>query len=172
MQHLIRLDRAITNRIRICGRPEYGFWKFLAGQSIVIYVLVAVMFTVRGELSLWHFVSVFVLSYIIAVMFQHFIRRQRPNFEKTTGYKMWIETYSFPSAHATVSSAAASALGLLTSFSSPTVAVIAVLCLTVFALLIGLSRIVVGVHYFGDVLVGWILGDVIALGGLLMFHLI
>jgi membrane-associated phospholipid phosphatase len=30
------------------------------------------------------------------------------------------------------------------------------------ALMIGLSRIVVGVHYFADVIFGWILGFVIA----------
>lgn len=164
MKAIVEIDRKMTTRVRTWGQPMYKFWNFLAGQSIVIYVLAAAIFAYRGELALGHFIIVYALSYVIAVLLQHFIKRQRPNFEKLTGYKMWIETYSFPSAHATVSAAAATSLALLTSFQSSSIAVVTIVCSIVFAILIGLSRIVVGVHYLGDVTVGWILGVVVALG--------
>ncbi len=170
MKILIEIDRKLTARIRIWGQPMYKFWNFLAGQSIVIYVLVAVVFSGLHELNFWHFLVILALSYLIDILLQHFIRRQRPNFEKLTGYKMWIETYSFPSAHAAVSAGAATSLALLISFQSPIIAVVTIACMTVFAMLIGVSRIVVGVHYLADVAVGWILGIVVASGCVMVIN--
>ena len=136
----------------------------MTSQSIAIYVIVAALLAYLDGLNFWHFLAIFVLSYVVPVTLQHFIRRHRPDFHKTTGYKMWIETYSFPSAHATMSAAATTALYLLTSFPSPVAAVAIVAGAVIFALLIGISRLVVGVHYLADVVCGWVLGFVVASG--------
>ena len=170
MKAVVKIDHKLTNQIRTWGQPAYGFWNFVAGQSIAIYVLVAALFAYFGYLALGFYLIVFLSSYVIAILLQHFIRRPRPNFEKLTGYKLWVETYSCPSAHATVSAAAAASLGLLTTFPSSGLAIITIVCSIGFAFLIGVSRIIVGVHYLGDVMFGWMLGCVIASGYLMVLN--
>lgn len=63
------------------------------------------------------------------------------------------DTASFPSGHATTAAAAATALALLV----PRWRALAV----TLALLIGASRVLLGVHFVGDVLAGFVLGAVI-----------
>lgn len=164
MNTLLKIDHHLTTKIRTWGEAQYELWNFIASQSIVVYVLVAAVFAYFDGLNFWHFLLIFALSYVIAVVLQHFIRRGRPDFHKSTGYKMWIETYSFPSAHATMSAAAATAIALLTSFPSLTVMLVTIAGCVVFAALIGISRLVVGVHYLADVVCGWLLGIGIAGG--------
>lgn len=65
-------------------------------------------------------------------------------------------TASFPSGHATTAAAAATALALL----APRWRALAV----VLALFVGASRVLLGVHFVGDVLAGFALG--VAIGGL------
>ena len=162
MKALLKIDHQVTDKIRIWGQPQYKFWNFMTSQSIAIYVIVAALLAYFDGLNFWHFLAIFVLAYIVPVTSQHFIRRHRPNFHKTTGYKMWIETYAFPSAHATMSSAATTAIALLTAFPNVTVAALVILGGAIFAGLIVISRLVVGVHYFADVMCGWLLGFVVA----------
>lgn len=164
MKALLKIDHQLTDKIRTWGKLQYRFWNFMASQSIAVYVLVAAMFAYFDGLNFWHFLVIFTGSYVVAVTLQHLIKRHRPDFHKTTGYKMWIETYSFPSAHATMSAAAATSIGLLTIFPSPTVTAVTIVGCAIFALLIGISRLVVGVHYLADVVCGWVLGFVVASG--------
>ncbi|MDQ5951899.1 MAG: acidPPc protein [Patescibacteria group bacterium] len=168
MKSIIAFDHALTAKIRAWGQPGYVFWKFVAGQSIGFFALAALAFAYVGQLNFWHFLIVFTFAYLIANLFQHLIKRNRPDFERLTGYKMWIHTYSYPSAHATMSAAAATAICLLPAFSTDTVAVVTIASAVVLAFLIGLSRIVVGVHYLADVAFGWLLGFVIALAYVLV----
>lgn len=66
------------------------------------------------------------------------------------------DTYSFPSGHAAVSMALATAI----YFYYPRLGKF----LFAFAFIVGLSRIFVGVHYPGDVIVGLLLGCIIPMG--------
>jgi membrane-associated phospholipid phosphatase len=162
MKGLVQIDHELTNRIRTVGAPSYGFWKFVASQGLYGFVLTALGFVVAEQLEAWYFALVFTTAYIVANLLQRLIKRNRPDFEKLTGYKMWLHSYSYPSAHSTMSAAAAAALALMTSFSSPETQALTIAGVAILALMIGLSRIVVGVHYFADVIFGWILGFVIA----------
>lgn len=168
MKSIIAFDHALTAKIRVWGQSSYAFWKFVAGQSIAGFALAALAFASLGRLNFWHFLIIFTFAYLVANLFQHLIKRNRPDFEKLTGYKMWIHTYSYPSAHATMSAAAATSLCLLPAFANATVAAVTVTGVISLAFLIGLSRVVVGVHYLADVAFGWLLGFVIALAYVLV----
>jgi len=71
-----------------------------------------------------------------------------------------VFTTSFPSGHATLSAIAYLTIGALLSRAAPTAAVsLYLLILAVFlTVLIGFSRIYLGVHYPTDILAGWCIG--------------
>jgi undecaprenyl-diphosphatase len=73
--------------------------------------------------------------------------------------------YSFPSGHATLSTVAYGIMVLLLIHSRlpRAVKIVAVGALAVLVLLVGLSRIYLGVHYPSDVLGGWLTGAVVVL---------
>lgn len=168
MKSIVQIDHALTNRIRTWGRPVYGFWKFIASQSIAIFVIIAIGFAVVERLNFGYFALVFASTYIVANLLQRLIKRNRPDFERLTGYKMWIYTYSYPSAHAATSSSAATTLALFIDFPNAAVAAVTVGGAVLLAFLIGISRVIVGVHYVADVVFGWLVGFVIALGYVLL----
>ncbi len=170
MKDFVQLDHALTNRIRTWGHSRYGFWKFIAARSIGIYVLGAFGFALNGQLDFWHFSGLFIGTYIIAIILQKLVKRDRPDFDHLTGYKLWPRTYSSPSAHATLSSGAATALLLLTDFHSQETAIATAIAAIALAIMIGISRIIVGVHYFADIMFGWLLGFVIASGYLIVLN--
>jgi undecaprenyl-diphosphatase len=121
-------------------------WGVLPLDIIVMAWLVARR---RFRDSLFFFLAV-VGSLILNVAAKNHFARARPS--------LWLtltpeSTYSFPSGHAMASATLAVALIML---FWPTrgrwwVAIVAV----VFALLVGMSRIYLGVHYPSDILTGW-----------------
>jgi undecaprenyl-diphosphatase len=162
MKAFVQIDHELTNRIRTWGTPAYGFWRFMAAYSIYAFVVVAIALAIPERLEFGYFALAFATAYVVANLLQRAIKRSRPDFERLTGYKMWLHTYSYPSAHASMSGAAAAALALMPAFVSSTEATLVIVAASLLAILIGLSRIVVGVHYFADVIFGWLLGFVIA----------
>ncbi len=92
------------------------------------------------------------LNYVLKLSFQ----RQRPNFSDPFLVEKF---YSFPSGHAMGSVVM---YGLLTYLifvlARPSYRIPATIASLLLGTLIGLSRLVLGVHYFSDVLAGWIVG--------------
>lgn len=91
----------------------------------------------------------------VSLLISEFVRRPRPFHPE--GYKplvhLLVETPSFPSSHSTV------AFTLVVMFlNEPIIWPILLTC----AVLVALGRVAVGVHYFSDVIVGAILGFVLA----------
>lgn len=168
MKGIIIRDHEITNQIRLWGQPRYEFWKFIAAKSILFYVLAALGFALAGQLVFFHFALSFVITYLVASLLQRLIRRQRPDFEHLTGYKMWVHTYSHPSAHAALSAVASLSLVLMTQFSSIEVGIVVAVGSFALMFMIGISRVVVGVHYFTDVVFGWLLGFVVTLAYIIL----
>ena len=96
-------------------------------------------------------VSAFVISKILKMILQ----TPRP-FVTLDFIPLVVETgYSMPSSHATVFSALATvAFGVNRNLG---------IVFSVFALLIGVSRIVLGVHYPADIIVGFLIGIIIGI---------
>jgi undecaprenyl-diphosphatase len=105
-----------------------------------------------------------VITHGIAVLLQYVVRRERPPVVESR-IVMWHRTPSFPSAHSATSMAFVVAIAAsVTSFGD--FAPVFVFTLLLLAIAIGLSRIIVGVHYVTDVICGWIFGIVV--GGIIL----
>ena len=126
---------------------------------IVMYLLPSIYFYFRKkEYFIFHWLTL-AFSYLLAVAFKYLFIRPRPFEALSLLPSLGASGYSFPSAHAATAFAALPLLFLLLPKQKMLFAVLAVL--------IGFSRIIVGVHYLSDVLVGVLLGFVV---GELMLH--
>ncbi|MFA5946905.1 MAG: phosphatase PAP2 family protein [Patescibacteria group bacterium] len=152
------LDKPLSTRIEAWGKPHYKLWYFFAVQLINVYVIAWVALGLLGWLAWWVLPLIAFSSWILTISTQAIVGRARPKFEEKTGYKMWWRTYSLPSGHATISAAVATVILLQVHFPNPLILVSLAILFVIAEMLIGLGRIVVGVHYFGDVLVGFVLG--------------
>lgn len=163
MKHLLNLDRKLTEKLRSYGKSSLAFWKFVAAKGMWGFVGVWVGVVIMGWMDWWEPLISLVLSYITLLIVQAIVKRERQNFEKISGYKMWIRTYSFPSGHSTESAALAFALALYPVY--PSVIIFSVVCclLSLICLSVVYSRIAVGVHYVTDVIAGLCLGAVYAI---------
>ncbi len=101
------------------------------------------------NMSAYWFVGLAILAGVVLVM-KFFIKRPRPEGEWGKIYRI-TDPHSFPSGHA----ARAMAIAVIaTQFGSPCV----ILALFIWALLVGISRVALQLHYLSDVLVGWLIG--------------
>lgn len=124
---------------------------------ILFSVLVIIFWKKIRKAFLINLILVFMLNYILKLIFS----RTRPidiNIITETGY-------SFPSGHAMISLAIYGFLAYLLWKSDYKYKKIGVLLLVLLIVLIGISRIYLGVHYTSDVIAGFI----VSLGYLLLF---
>lgn len=118
---------------------------------IPIDILVAI---ILGRLRLWHDLSFWIVAVggagLLNIIAKLIFQRPRPD--------LWISiapeaTFSFPSGHAMGSMALVTALVVLlwsTRWKWPTLIVG-----SIFVVLVGISRVYLGVHYPSDILAGW-----------------
>ena len=101
------------------------------------------------------------LTSILNVLLKNIFSRQRPLLEQL----VYEESFSFPSGHSMVTAAIYSMLIYLACKNIKNIkikyAVSIISCCIIF--LVGISRIYLRVHYFSDVLAGWILGIAVTL---------
>jgi len=126
-------------------------WFWLAGLFII-------WLTAKND---WHAISTFLACSIIiqaclVLAIKFLIRRQRPEGEWGSVYRN-TDPHSFPSGHAVraiMLAALAWALGIYPLS----------LILTIWAPLVSLARVSLGVHYLSDVIAGWLMGILLAFG--------
>ena len=97
-----------------------------------------------------------VVSHLAIQLVKRLVSRARPT--EREGCRVWIrcpDRFSFPSGHATSSLAVALAYGVAYPEAAPLLAFL--------ALLVGSSRVVLGVHYPGDVIAGQIIAGLTVL---------
>lgn len=155
-------DEHLSSRLRAFGSPLLPFWRFLASYGMWGFLVfgIALMILGIGTPIEWLLLCIPVaLTQMLTLGLQFVLRRPRPPIS-TAKIDMWVRTYSFPSAH----SAGSMALALMFStvfLQIPVYGVAFSIFLFIFSILIGTSRIMVGVHYLGDVLVGFLFGALV-----------
>ena len=122
-------------------------WYWLIGLTLV---WVFTRGPVRTTAILWAFALAILAVFVLGIKF--ILRRPRPEGEWGSIYRV-TDPHSFPSGHA---ARAMTIAFLALQFSDP----IWFLGLLVWAILVGYSRVALRLHYFSDVLVGWLVGAV------------
>lgn len=166
MQRLLELDARLSARLRMAERP--GFFRsvaaFLAhsGDSWFWWGALGLLWWL-GTPFWKHWAQTILLSIIalavVVLSIKFLVRRKRPAGE-WGGFYRKTDPHSFPSGHA----ARAILIAVLVSGLGPSW-LIAVLWL--WAPLVCLARVVMGVHYLSDILAGMLTGFLAGVGILL-----
>lgn len=102
------------------------------------------------------FISGTLLSYLLNVLIKYLVKRVRPSIIE----EVYGAGYSFPSGHAMISTVCYGIFlfYLLKVIKKKRTRKLLVISIGLLLLLIGYSRIVLGVHYFTDILGGYLIG--------------
>lgn len=168
-------ESVVDSRVMKYVDMEVTAWSFslrTPSLSLLVYAFtqlgsklgIAVITTLLGLLLLWKKRPLYLLALLVAVwgsglssqLTKLYFQRERPlNFAFYT-----LETYSFPSGHAT---SAMALMGILCYFivlevKNKKIRFLSCLAAALYILLMGFSRIYLGVHFLTDVVAGFILG--------------
>ena len=118
----------------------------------LIVCFIILLFSYQSYFGFIYIIIIKIINYIIKTL----INRARPNLEKA----LLLKESSFPSSHATI---AVTVYGLLIYIiykrvSNNFLKLVLIIILSLIILLIGVSRIYLDVHYFTDILGGYLLG--------------
>lgn len=146
----------------ITNQNLWGFPLFLAWLGLQIWG------GKRGRIAAWVLLVAVVSADIIsAQLIKPLVGRLRPSHAQLATIRLLVSPggkYGFVSSHAANTMAAAVVLSYFYARYKG--------AFFTLAILVGFSRIVVGVHYPGDVLGGWILGYALGWGALLLWVLL
>jgi len=169
---LLTLDRTISDRFALpTHHPRWHIAAKIAhlGDGTLVFGGLALAYwagwqfqlpTVRAAV----FGALITILITAAIVFgvKYTIRRERPR-DPTGFVTIKYDKYSFPSGH----SARMSALGGAIFFFHPPLG----LLLLALSVAVAAARVAIGIHFAGDVLVGWLIGAVCAVGVSLWFPL-
>lgn len=137
--------------------------------AIIFTILICIYFYMRNKKREAKFYAINILGIaIISQSVKYLSRRPRPSGE----WLVHIGGYSFPSGHALISMTAALILiyFILSALDNKILASIISIIIFVYASLIGLSRVYVGVHYISDIIGGWAIASLWVFITLLIFR--
>jgi membrane-associated phospholipid phosphatase len=165
---LVALDNYLANTIHAGAQPNtISFFLFvtLFGSQVVWGLTIAVglyYLWYRQWLSLLIWISALGGGQLLNALLKQWFARSRPVFENPIVVERF---FSFPSGHAMMSMIAYGMLAyfLAVKLQTRMARLILIVATTVIVLLVGFSRIYLGVHYLSDVLGGY------AAGGLWLF---
>ncbi len=137
--------------------------------TLIILVVMGLLMMYRRFGAMWLVLSAAVLGTLLSHYLKTFFTRERPD---VVPHLVTVSTASFPSGHAMLSTVIYLTLGvLLARILGERKLKIYIISVAVFlSILIGLSRVYLGVHYPSDVLAGWSVGTTWALLCLLVAH--
>jgi len=132
------------------------FWEQASAKGAYVYaatMLGLLLFLRDHRVFLW--LAPVAVAALLTMILQGIVKRPRPvRGETKTQYKPVLPTYSFPSNHAASSFAFATSLTYAFLSSSLVTVWPFIVVFFTLAVIISLSRIIVGVHYVLDVFVG------------------
>lgn len=165
------LDLAVLQALRVSGEPDVlvgPAWLQVAavditalGSVAVLTLLILAAFALLGSLKRWTEAWLLALGAVSGVTVSQGLKalfgRERPD----EPYRV-VEAVnaSFPSGHAMLSAVVFLTLGVLAARFSERrrVKILAISAAVMVSLLVGVSRIYLGVHWSSDVLAGWSMG--------------
>ncbi len=133
---------------------------FGSTQFIFFFVtFLSLLLALRGRFNKAHMLIVAaVFSAITSAILKWLIKRPRP---ELWTHPINIDGFSFPSGHALVTTAVFGICAYLFAENRPALKKPAYIFTAFFIFLIGLSRVVMGVHYPSDVIAGWFFGGLV-----------
>jgi len=153
LQRLDHNDRLLLVRWMLDAEPAPGTrlaWVVVTQMgSAVVTIASALLWALAispGRTGAWLPGAALALSFLVAQVIKRTVQRDRPSLQAVIACP---DRFSFPSGHACASLAVSLSIGLL----APGAAV----PLVVLGMLVGWSRVVLGVHYPGDVLAGQVI---------------
>lgn len=156
------------------GGATYWFFRIITefGYTyFVIFIIILMGVIWRFKSKTWFFAGTILVSWLLQKLIKFIVMRPRPD---ETLWWMTETSSSFPSGH---SITVACVFILLAYFvlTSPAVKIWAKWLITSLStlaiILVPLSRIILGVHYFTDILAGVFFGALIAVLGIIAFNL-
>lgn len=171
----LSFDQTILNALRTPGNPSDPLGPLWFEEMVrditslgsliilgLITTLVVVTLALRGKHQTAWFLTIVVLGGTLVVqVLKALFDRPRPDFESTAR----VFTASFPSGHAGVSAVVFLTIGIILASSEQrrSLQVFYLGVSVVLTIIVGCSRIYMGVHYPTDVLAGWMIGSAWAL---------
>ena len=165
MEQIRSLDYKISNFLRIAENP--GIFRAIAASfahSGDSWICLAVTFLIwyfgdpAWKYRMLFITIAFMTTALVVMIIKFIVRRKRPEGEWGGMYRK-TDPYSFPSGHA----ARGLLIGVVALGLGPPVFGIT---LMIWGPIVGLARIAMGVHFFSDVLAGWIVGGILGIVGL------
>lgn len=124
---------------------------------IVLNVLLFIFIILKKKYKLFIIVLSSISSVIINNLVKIIVRRERPDYLRMVMEK----SYSFPSGHAMISVLFFGSIIYLVNKYNLKYKKLITFSLSTFVLLVGISRIYLGVHYLTDVVGGYLLGFIV-----------
>jgi membrane-associated phospholipid phosphatase len=162
---IVHFDQALATELHSRTTTQtVQFWRFMSlfGSQIVIVVttIVALYYAYRRRwLHLLMWLVAVIGGQILNVLLKEVFARPRPVFANPWATEI---TASFPSGHAMISMIFYGMLAyfLVIAVENVRTRIVIVFVATLMVVLIGISRMYLGVHYFSDVLAGFAAGGV------------
>ena len=155
---LSRIDDIVYNKIKLNNKKTIFFKYFtnLASTKYFIIICLLLIIFLKNKLALLISVAM-IIDAIIVFIAKHIIKRERPNINRIVEEK----GYSYPSGHTFSATCFYGLVMFLINISSITLGyqLLIIIPLISIILLIGFSRIYLGVHYFSDCIGGLLLSS-------------
>ncbi len=159
----------LKNKLNVIDNKVYNKCKFneflinfnklftnLASTIFLVFVCGVFLLFLKEKLIAYLFIALMVDNSLVIYLFKNIIKRERPNIKRL----VYEKGYSYPSGH-TVSAVSFYGfilfLALISSITLPLKIVLSVILLLII-LIIGYSRIFLGVHYFSDIVGALLIG--------------
>ena len=154
---LSRIDNIVYNKIKHSTKKTIFFKYFTnlaSTKYFIIICLLIIIFLKNKRLALLISIAM-IINAIIVFIAKHIIKRERPNINRIVEEK----GYSYPSGHTFSATCFYGLMIFLITMSSLNLGyqIIITIPLISIILLIGFSRIYLGVHYFSDCIAGLLL---------------
>lgn len=168
LRSILELDARLSSQLRVAEKPGFlrkmaAFFAHSGDSWFWAAALIIFWFLTNSAWKQWVVVEFFGMAGLAGVVLaiKFLVRRERPE-GKWGGIYRNTDPHSFPSGHA----ARAFLIAVIASALAPPWLAAA---LWVWAPLVALARVAMGVHYVSDVVAGAILGIIVALIGLQIY---